>query len=298
MTHESKPITRIGFLAHPTRPETAQIADELATAARAQGVDVWQRAQWTEDDTQDLIPGSDMVVSIGGDGAVLHVSRLCAPHHVPVFGVNMGYLGFLTEARPDKWPTCLGALLEGRYWVESRLMIQGEIHRDGTCILSEDALNDVVISRGAQAKTVYLSAYIDGQWATNYHADGLIVATATGSTAYALAAGGPILPPELDNILMVPVAPHFSMERPVVLAQGVTVKLIISPKTRAETVVTIDGRITATLTDHDEVHVQVSPNRSRFIRLQDRNYFYRSLMERIEPRFATNTPPHEPDSEE
>ncbi len=291
MMHETNTLSRIGFLAHPSRPETADIAAVLAEQTRAQGFEVWLRAQWNETDTQDLIAESDMVVSIGGDGAVLHVSRLCAPHQVPVFGVNMGYLGFLTEARPDTWPDCLQALAKGDYWVESRLMITGEIYRDGACILNEDALNDVVISRGSRANTIHLVTYIDGQWATNYHADGLIIATSTGSTAYALAAGGPILPPELNNILLVPVAPHFSMERPLVLAQGVTLKLVISPRTHTETVVTLDGRVTTILQKDDEVHVRSSDNRGRFIRLQDRNYFYRSLMERIEPRFATNSPP-------
>lgn len=142
-------------------------------------------------------------------------------------------------------------------------------------------------------RTVHLEAYINDGWATNYNADGLIIATATGSTAYALAVGGPILPPELDNIMMIPIAPHLSMERPVILSQGATVKIVVSPKTRTEPIVTIDGQNPVKLEIGDEVRVKASENRSSFVRLQERNYFFRSLMDRMEPRFLPSQPPDE-----
>jgi NAD+ kinase len=147
-----------------------------------------------------------------------------------------------------------------------------------------EALNDVVISRGAIAKSVRLETYIDGGWATTYHCDGLIIATPTGSTAYALAVGGPILPPELKNILVVPVAPHLSMERPMVLSQGATVQVVVDPDTMAEVVLTVDGELIASLESSDQVVVRASDSETQFVRLRDRNYFYRSLLDRMEPR--------------
>ena len=285
----------IGILAHPYRPESIPVARQIAEQTRSRGVKVWLEETWNEEiELQQQIKGSHLLLAIGGDGAMLHAARLCAPFSVPVLGVNIGYLGFLTETSPEAWENCLDLILKGQYWIETRLMITGEIWHEGNCIAREDALNDVVVSRGAVAKSVHLEAYIDGAWATNYNADGLVIATATGSTAYALATGGPILPPELDNILMIPVAPHLSMERPVVLSQGVTVRIVVSPRTQTETVVTVDGRSTARLVPGDVVLVRASENRSLFLRLQERNYFFRSLMDRMEPRFS----PRHPDENE
>ncbi|KAB2903462.1 MAG: NAD(+)/NADH kinase [Anaerolineae bacterium] len=282
-------MRRVGILAHPRRPESQAVMEEVARTVEARGLSAWT-------DTSGLIQPdslkeSDFVVVIGGDGAILRAARLCAPFQVPVFGLNIGYLGFLTEAQPPQWEESLNRILAGHYWIESRLMITGSVWKNGECILHEDALNDVVVGRGAIANATRLDAYINDEWATSYNADGVIIATATGSTAYALAAGGPILPPELDNILLVPVAPHFSMERPVILAQGATVKIVVSPQNEWDTVVTIDGQTVVELNGGDSVEVRASEKRSHFIRLQGRNYFFRSLMDRMEPRFLPKHPP-------
>lgn len=282
---------RIGILAHPKRTNTVPVAKEAQAIAQQHGVEVWLKETWSPDDLHSDLPKADVIVAIGGDGAILQAARLCAPYQVPVFGLNMGYLGFLTEASPEDWEQSLKRIIAGDYWIESRLMIQGSVWRDGACLVDDNALNDVVVSRGAIAKAVRLEAYIGEQWATTYNADGLIIATATGSTAYALAVGGPILPPELDNILMVPVAPHFSLERPVILSQGATVKIVASEFSQAQMVVSIDGRHHTELESKDEVHVRASEYRSLFLRLQDRNYFFRSLMDRMEPRFLPKHPP-------
>jgi NAD+ kinase len=281
---------RIGILAHPRRPESIAVALQVQAIAQHKHTETWLRETWNYTDIRANLLDTDFVVAIGGDGAMLQAARACAPFRVPVFGLNMGYLGFLTEASPEQWSTCLDRILAKEYWVETRLMIIGEIWRKGNCLAREEALNDVVVSRGGAAKAIRLDAYIDDDWITTYNADGLIIATATGSTAYALAVGGPIMPPDLDNILMVPVAPHFSMERPVILSQGAQVKVIVSPLTQAETAVSIDGQTAMPLEAEDEVRVHASENRSLFIRLQGRNYFFRSLMDRMEPRFLPRYP--------
>lgn len=286
-------IRRLGILAHPRRPESRPVARQIAAETDAQGVRVWFRESWTAPEIRELLNETDVLVTIGGDGAMLQAARLCAPVGVPVLGINMGYLGFLTETSLEGWAACLARMREGQYWLEKRLMIRGEVYRNGQRLLQEDSLNDIVISRGALARTVHLEVYIDDGWATNYSADGLILATATGSTAYALAAGGPILPPELDNILMVPVAAHLSMDRPVVLSQGAHVKVTISARTEADTLLAMDGGEGTALQLGDEVHIRASENRSLFLRVQGRNYFFRSLLDRLEPRFQSKHPPQE-----
>jgi NAD+ kinase len=276
-------FSRIGILAHPLRPGTAPIAQSVAQSLAAHGIESWVRTAWDASRAHPLVHGSDLVVAIGGDGAMLRAARVCAPENVPVLGINTGRLGFLTEISPEGWERSLQALLEGRYWIEQRMMIRSEVRRGDAILGHSEALNDVVISRGAIAKSIQLETYIDGGWTTTYHCDGLIVATPTGSTAYALAVGGPILPPELKNILVVPVAPHLSMDRPMVLSQGATVEVVVEPHTIAEVVLTVDGELIASLESSDQVVIRASDSTSQFVRLRDRNYFYRSLLDRLEP---------------
>jgi NAD+ kinase len=197
---------------------------------------------------------------------------------VPVLGVNIEHLGFLTELEPDEWMSALPRLLAGEAWVEERMMLYAEYHR-GDESQGYEALNDVVVSRGSLARIVRLETHIDGSFLTTYAADGLIVATPTGSTAYAFAAGGPVLPPQLKNILLLPIAPHLSMDRAIVLSQGAMVKVLVH--TDHQAILTVDGQFEYELQDGDQVTVQASHHAGRFVRLQDRTYFYRTLMERL-----------------
>lgn len=275
---------RVGILAHPYRPGTAPIAQEVARSLESYDIETWLRTAWDTARAQPLVHDSDLVIAIGGDGAMLRAARICAPENVPVLGINTGHLGFLTEINPQDWERRLEALMQGHYWIEERMMIRCEVRRGGITLVSSDALNDVVISRGAIAKAVRLEMYIDRGWATTYHCDGLIISTPTGSTAYALAVGGPILPPDLKNILVVPVAPHLSMDRPMVLAQGATIEVVVEENTTAEVVVTVDGELLASMEASDRVVIRASESISRFVRLREQNYFYRSLLDRLEPR--------------
>jgi NAD+ kinase len=204
---------------------------------------------------------------------------MACSHDVPVIGINMGRLGFLTELEPDEWTRALPRLVEGDYWLEERMMLYAEYHRGEKRRGQYVALNDVVVSRGSLARIVRLQTHIDGSELTTYAADGLIVSTATGSTAYALAAGGPILPPELRNFLLIPIAAHLSMNRAIVLGQSDTVEIQV--QTDHQAVLTVDGQFEYVLLDGDWVTVQASPHASRFVRLQDRTYFYRTLMDRL-----------------
>jgi NAD+ kinase len=278
-------MKRVGVLAHPTRPMTAPVAEQIASTLAAWGVSSWVFAQWDEGDVEAQIADTDMVIAIGGDGAMLRSARVCAPHNVPVLGLNMGHLGFLTEIKgPDNWEHDLKAVLEGHYWIETRMMLRARVFCDHHEVATGVALNDVVINRGIQTHMIRMNMYIDGDWTTTYNADALIIATATGSTAYGLAAGGPILPPELRNILVVPVAPHLSLDRPIVLPEGATVDVVPAPDTQQEMGVAVDGEGLTSVGSGDRVQVQACDYVSHFIRLRARNYFYRSLLDRLEPR--------------
>jgi len=223
-----------------------------------------------------------MLVTLGGDGSILRAARAAAPYGTPILGVNLGRVGFLTEAEPETWRDVLSRTLVGDYWVEERMMLHVAARRDGEPLGQAEALNDVVVGRGARAQVVHLHTEVDGGRLATYVADGLIVATPTGSTAYALAAGGPVLPPQLRNILLVPIAPHLSMERPVVLSEGVTVRIIVAGGRPA--VLTVDGEVHAEMESGDEVVVEASPHVARFARVQERTYFYKTLVARLVPR--------------
>ncbi len=287
------PLSRVGILAHPTRPQTAPVAERIAASLRARGVDVWLFTVWTDVDVLPHIGNTDLVIAIGGDGAMLRAAHVCAPSGVPILGVNMGYLGFLTEIlMPEDWEAQRDAVIAGEFWVEQRMMIATCVMRGDQQIACADALNDFVISRGTVTRMIRLDTYIDGDWTTTYNADALIIATATGSTAYALATGGPILPPEMRGMLIVPVAPHLSLDRPIVLPDGASVEVVVSPDAEAEIVLSVDGTRLADLHSLDRVIVRASEQISRFARLRERNYFYRSLLDRLEPRplVRPNTP--------
>ncbi|MBN1966204.1 MAG: NAD(+)/NADH kinase [Anaerolineae bacterium] len=284
----------VGVLAHPLRPATTPLAEQIAESLRARGLDVWLRTGAAVSATDAPEPGTDMVVAIGGDGAMLRAARVCAPSGVPVLGINVGRLGFLTEVRgPKFWPEALDALQAGSYWIEQRMMLEYAAHRQGKLLCWGDALNDVVVGRGVVASTVWLETYIDGGWTTTYAADALIIATATGSTAYALGVGGPILPPELRNILVVPVAAHLSMDRPIVVSEGAVIDVVVPPENRPDLTLTADGALAEKLQAEDRVTVQASDHVSRFVRLRERGYFYRSLLDRLEPRHPFRSRPRQ-----
>jgi NAD+ kinase len=287
--NEASSMHRVGVLANPRRPDTRPVADAIAAVLGDQALDVWACHQPPCPD--DLLAGTDLVVAIGGDGAMLHAARLCAPHRIPILGVNMGRLGFLTEVQDQEaFAPAFTRILAGDCWIEARRMLAAEVLEAGQVLQGDLALNDVVLSGDVFGRMVQLDTYIDGGWTTTYNADALIVASATGSTAYALSVGGPILPPDLENILIVPSAPHLSMERPIVLSEGATVCIEAARSNRNAVIVTLDGQVFATLRPDQQLRVRASQHTGRFVRLRERNYFYRSLLDRLEPRINHRPP--------
>ncbi len=279
-------FAQVGILHHPKKPESLILAQEIGEFLQSHGVPViWHESAWDAEAVLARIPAADLVVTLGGDGTLLRAARMGAPFEVPMLGVKMGRLGFLAEVPPESWIEPLEQMLAGNYWLEERLMLHMRVERDlpdgeRRLLCEHEALNDVVLSRGDLARVVRISAQLDGGYLTKYTCDGLIVSTATGSTGYALAVSGPILPPELRNILVIPIAPHLSMDRAVVLSEGAEVRL--RAYTDHRPMVTVDGQVVVEIEDGDELIVVTSPHVARFVRMRERSYFYKSLMEKLQ----------------
>ena len=270
----------VGILYHPRIPDADQVAAEVAAWLQARGIRTWVGSGWDEDMLIDgHIADMDMLIVLGGDGTTLRAARLLATYDVPIFGINMGRVGFLSEAQLNEWPEKLTQVLEGNYWIERRLRMQADLMRDEQLVQRFTALNDVVIGRGSQARVIRLHLRVDGDLVTTYVADALIIATPTGSTAYAMAAGGPLLPPQLQNFVVVPVAAHLSLNRAIVLHEDAVIAVRVEQDHEAN--LTADGQMGAPVYNDDEVIVTKHHQPCRFVRVDSAGYFYRRLMQRL-----------------
>ena len=269
-------IHKIAIAAHPQLSEAQKEAGEIASSLEEHGVQSVFGMLYDEDLRRRVKAGEfDLFIALGGDGTMLRAGHLCGPSGLPILGINLGHFGFLTEVQKEQWPEILPRLVQGDYWIERRMMLCAEQWRAGELLGSWEVLNEVVVSRGQIVRPVHLITHVDGRYLTTYVADGLIAATPTGSTAYAMAAGGPILPPELRNILLVAVAPHLSIDRAIVLAEGSSVSITV--QTDHQAVLSVDGQVPTGLADGDRVIAHSSEHTVEFLRFQDPGYFYRNL---------------------
>ncbi len=272
-------MQKIGLLYHPKIDRSLRLVTDLDTSLRSRGLSTWVGSAWEDEEARKHVATLDLIVTFGGDGTILRAARMAALNGTPILSVNMGRFGFLAEAQPEEVEDVMDTVLSGSYWLEERIMLHAELHRGKEEEGSYDALNDVVMGHGTISRVVRLGAYVDGEHMADYVADGLIVATPTGSTAYSLAAGGPILHPRLEDILLTPIAPHRALERSLVLPSSSTIEIRLSSEYHA--VLTIDGQIETQLEDGDRVTVTVSPHRCKLVRTQPASYFGRNLLERL-----------------
>lgn len=268
---------KVILLSHPGLPDSIEESNKLAGVLQENYVEVFFASSYTDETLiRQVHTGNyDLLIALGGDGTVLRASRLCSPASLPVLGINVGNFGFLTEVQRTGWHEILPRLLAGDYRLEERMMLHSNHYRKKELLDESDVLNEVAICRGDMVRPVHLVAEVDGYPLASYVADGLIAATPTGSTAYAMAVGGPVLPPEMRNILLVPIAPHLSFAKPIVLAEGASVTVRVH--TRHCAVLSADGQSSIALEDGDEVRVTVSKQSAYFIRFQNPGYFYRTL---------------------
>jgi NAD+ kinase len=214
---------------------------------------------------------ADALVVFGGDGTMLSVARLVKNHQCPILGVNLGSLGFMTEITVDRLYLNLTALLEGSYSVEDRCMLQADVLRDSRVVETHHALNDVVINKAALARVISVDAYFDESFIANFVADGMIVSTPTGSTAYSLSAGGPIVHPSLESILITPICPHTLTNRPLIIPPSHKIRFLL--RSGKDVMVTIDGQIGVRFEQGDEVVCTRSPYRVQLIKPTGRSFF-------------------------
>ncbi|HLC04868.1 MAG TPA: NAD(+)/NADH kinase [Anaerolineales bacterium] len=276
MTRQSFSPHSLAIATHPTMEGAGELAADMAAHISRRGLNVAHASLYDEELRARVASGEfEILAALGGDGTMLRAGHLCAPFDVPILGINLGRLGFLMDVKRDEWRAAIDRVLEADYWLEPRMMLRAEQVRDAETLGGWDVLNECVVGRGGIVRPVNLTAEIDDRPLTTYVADALIVSTATGSTAYALAAGGPILPPQLRNILLVPVAPHLSVDRAIVLDEGSRVRVTV--RTDHQASMSIDGQPPMELKDGDQVDVRAGKHTTLFVRLQDPSYFYRNL---------------------
>jgi NAD+ kinase len=228
----------------------------------------------------DLAKRADLIVAVGGDGTILHGARIASTAHIPLLGVNRGRLGFLADISPVDMCNRLDDVLAGRYERESRAMLAARIEHNGVPTHSAQALNDVVLQKWETGRMIDFETWIDGQYVNTHGGDGLIVATPTGSTAYALSCGGPILHPALDALAMVPVCPHTLSDRPIVVgsASQIEIRLVNRPNTKAQ--VTCDGTMLGDLGPEDRLLIGPAPTRVVLLHPPGHDY-YRILRSKL-----------------
>ncbi|MDD0842627.1 MULTISPECIES: NAD(+) kinase [unclassified Pseudomonas] len=215
----------------------------------------------------------DLVIVVGGDGSILGAARALARHKIPVLGINRGNLGFLTDIKPDELEVKVAEVLEGRFLEESRFLLEAEVRRHGEAIGQGDALNDVVLHPGKSTKMIEFELFIDGHFVCSQKADGLIIATPTGSTAYSLSAGGPIMHPKLDAIVIVPMYPHTLSSRPIVVDGNSELKIVVADDLPIYPLVSCDGQNHFTCAPGDTITVAKKPHKLRLIHPLDHNYY-------------------------
>ena len=218
------------------------------------------------------IRGADLLLCLGGDGTMLHNSKLAAQNGVPMLGINLGHMGFITELEKEDVER-LSDVLEGRYTVENRMMLDYEVFRDGQCIRSGFGLNEAVVARQSPAHSIHLTAYGDNRKRSDYSGDGIIIATPTGSTAYSMAAGGPIVEPTAENLLLTPMCAHSLTAKPYVLAgdRHTSVKLVRGDCDEA--LLLVDGEDCFTLKTGDLVYVRKSSYVTKLIKLRSLSFY-------------------------
>ncbi len=273
-------MKRVGLVAKPDAAQAQSVILRLVEWFGSRGMTVV-----LEKETAGLVPSAsvpaarksdlpgqvDLLIVLGGDGTLLSMARAVGDLGVPILGVNLGGLGFLTATTLDEMLPALERLLSGGMEIEERMMLNASLRRGGQVVGQYIALNDVVITKSAMSRIIDLSVSVGGRHAISYRADGLIISTPTGSTAYNLSAGGPILFPTMDAVVLTPIAPHTLSNRPIAVpgAQRIEVALLVEQ----DVMLTMDGQVGVPLRERDVVEVQKAAARIRLVRFPQKDFF-------------------------
>ncbi|MFZ4794890.1 MAG: NAD(+)/NADH kinase [Blastocatellia bacterium] len=272
-------LKRIGVIVGPQKPDAFNVVGSLGDWCRERGIELKGSGAVAE---AGLLPALrevdgrldeaiDLLIVLGGDGTILGAARLIGNWPIPVLGVNFGWLGYLTEFTLQELFPTLDALRAGNYSLDHRMMIDVGLHRGGKEISSHTALNEAAVN-GAPARITEFDCFIDGMMMTTFRADGMIVSTATGSTAYSLSAGGPIVHPDVAAILLTPICPHMLSNRPLIVPGASRVEIVFDG-VKDKLLLTIDGQLVVDLHPKDRVIIRRSDKTFRLISPTNRNYF-------------------------
>ena len=278
-------ISVVGIVYNARSSDATDMAGKIACLV-GPGRESWMKSAGELGEGDASLKETDLIVTVGGDGTILRAARPAVAHDIPLLGVNMGRLGFMTELRPADALERIPGFLEGGGWVEERSMIKarifdGEEESASSSIESEwhHALNDVVVTRGETPRLIWVRALVDGAELTSYRSDAVIVSTATGSTGYNISAGGPILDPRAEEMVLKPVAPHVGLATAVVLPPGVSVELRVTSSDGA--VLSVDGYLNLPVEKGWGVRIQRSERKAKFLRERSSRDFYASLTRRL-----------------
>lgn len=277
-------MKRIGILYHPTRQDSSALAGQVCRLLSQRRVDVWKGDPDDEDALCREAPTLDLLITLGGDGTIVRAVRAVAAAGVPVLGVNLGTLGFLAEVEPTEIEGRIDALLEGAFHLEERMMLdialyRGEDGDEAPAILKAEAINDVVMARGIAARTVRVAVQVDGRHVMTPACDGIIASSPTGSTAYCLAAGGPIVAPDVDAIVVTPIAAHLGIAHSLVIPARRSLCLTLMSGRQA--MVTVDGQVDVPAELGDRLVVSASDHTAKFVRFGGDGYFYATVLRRL-----------------
>lgn len=290
-------VKRVGLIAKPHAPGLPELLKRLLPWLAQRHIEAY-----LDTDTAVAVGASsshprtripdlvDCIMVLGGDGTLLSVARMLEERDVPILGVNLGSLGFMTEVTTTELFPRLEEVFAGQYMIQERMRFKTCIHRhNGECVPQPVVLNDVVINKGALARIINLETSVDGLYLTTYRADGLIVSTPTGSTAYSMAAGGPIVHPDLHALILTPICPYTLSHRPLALPD--TAKIQVTLRTSDEDVrVTLDGQIGVELYHGDSVEIQQAARPMRLIRTLKKDHYFQILRTKLKWGEAVRPP--------
>jgi NAD+ kinase len=276
----SSQLQTIGVIVGPKKPEALAVAAELREWCKARGIKLRAYGEAAEQancppliEPDGTLPSDiNLIVALGGDGTMLGAARIVGDRQVPVLGVNFGWLGYLTEFTLEELYTAIESVREGDFLIDQRMLLDVEVIRAGATVITHRALNEAVVNEAAPARMIGLECRINGMFVNSFRADGMIIATPTGSTAYSLSAGGPIVHPSMSAILLTPVCPHTLSNRPVVVPGESRVEIIFKHAGDA-LMLTLDGQVDIPLRAEDRVELRRSQTTFDIVRPTQRNYF-------------------------
>ena len=274
-------MKKVGILYHPLNKSACGLTEELKTFLPPKGIKAWVCSAWEEQKARGLLNDTDLIISIGGDGTILRAAQVILDTDVPITGINLGNLGFMTELSAADIKSRLVELLEGNGWLDKRALLEAQVpsEKANEAFRTYYALNDVVLARGAIVRMIAIETTIDDEYFKTYRADGLILATATGSTGYTLAAHGPVLHPQATELVMTPILTHLNRSHSLVLPESSTVKLTL--KTTIPATLSIDGHINLTVSEGTIITVKRSSNTIKFLRAKPKTSFYATLEQKL-----------------